>query len=102
MQLEAPVVTPHYAAMIAALRPKEASVLWTWLINETPFSPLNNVESLMFMSGSNCKTEGIEWNHLKGSWNLALQTLGLGNYVLHHGIHDIAIFRADGSRRRSC
>lgn len=80
--LGAPVVTPHYAAMIAALRPGEAIDMWTWLIDETPFSPLNNVESLMFPAGSSCDPEDLEWNHLKGSWNLALQTLGLGNYLV--------------------
>jgi hypothetical protein len=80
--LGAPVVTPHYAAMIASLRPQEAIAMWTWLINETSFSPLNNVESLLFPDGSPCTAEGIEWNHLKGSWNLALQTLGWGNYLL--------------------
>jgi hypothetical protein len=80
--LGAPVVVPHYAAMIAALRPSEATDMWTWLIEETPFSPLNNIESFMFPENSTCEPEEIQWNHLKGSWNLALQTLGWGNYLV--------------------
>lgn len=80
--LGAPVVVPHYAAMIASLRPAEALTMWTWLINEGPFSPLNNVESVMFPADAPCDPETIQWNQLKGSWNLALQTLGWGNYLV--------------------
>ena len=84
------VVTPHYSAMIASLRPEEAIAMWTWLIDETPFSPLNNVESIMFPSDTGCNPEEAQWNHLKGSWNLALQTLGWGNYLLQRaGQHPI-------------
>jgi len=77
----APVVTPHYLAMVASLYPQEAIAIWSWLINQGHFSPLNNVESLMFPTGSNCGVENMEWNDLKGSWNLALQTLGWGRYL---------------------
>lgn len=76
-----PVVVPHYSAMIASIRPTEAISMWTWLINSGPFSPLNNVESLLFSSGPNCDPAKIQWNQLKGSWNLTLQTLGWGRYL---------------------
>jgi len=79
--LGAPVVVPHYSAMIASIRPQEASEMWDWLINYGHFSPLNNVESLMFPSDSSCDAAIVEWNQLKGSWNLALQTLGWGRYL---------------------
>lgn len=76
-----PVVVPHYAAMIASLHPQEAVKMWDWLINHGHFSPLNNVESLLFPSSSNCDSAALDWNHLKGSWNLSLQTLGWGRYL---------------------
>jgi hypothetical protein len=76
-----PVVLPHYSAMIASLRPTETISTWTWLINQGPMSPLNNVESLMFVGDSGCEGSDMTWNHLKGSWNLSLQTLGWGRYV---------------------
>jgi hypothetical protein len=76
-----PVVAPHYSAMVASLRPSETISMWNWLINQGPFSPLNNVESLMFPTGSTCDASDTEWNQLKGSWNLALQTLGWGRYL---------------------
>ena len=79
--LGAPVVVPHYSAMIASLRPQKAIRMWEWLINHGYFSPLNNVESLMFSEKSICNADSIVWNHLKGSWNLALQTLGWGRYL---------------------
>ena len=80
--LGAPVVVPHYSALVASLRPTEAISMWTWLINQGPFSPLNNVESLMFPAGTtDCRATNMQWNHLKGSWNLALQTLGWGRYL---------------------
>jgi hypothetical protein len=81
MLLGGPVVVPHYAAMIASLRPNEAIGMWTWLIENGLFTPLTNVESLMFPASSRCDVTGLQWNHLKGSWNLALQTLGLGRYL---------------------
>jgi hypothetical protein len=42
---------------------------------------LNNVESLQFPVDSDCDAANLTWNHLKGSWNLALQTLGWGRYL---------------------
>lgn len=77
----APVVVPHYSALIASLRPQEARKMWDWLIQGGFFSPLNNVESLMFPADSGCERSEALWNHLKGSWNLALQTLGWGRYL---------------------
>jgi hypothetical protein len=79
--LGVPVVAAHYSAMIASLRPKEAIQMWDWLIANGLFSPLNNVESLMFPTDTRCDPTAIVWNHLKGSWNLALQTLGWGRYL---------------------
>lgn len=76
-----PVAVPHYSAMVASLRPSETLSLWMWLINQGPFSPLNNVESLMFPASSGCEATTMEWNQLKGSWNLALQSLGWGRYL---------------------
>lgn len=74
------VLAPHYPAMVSVLRPQEAIRLWTWLEEQSLFTPLNNVESLMFVDEPACNT--IVWNSLKGSWNLGLQTLGWGNYLL--------------------
>jgi beta-glucosidase len=79
--LGAPVVVPHYAALIASLRPVEVTRMWAWLIQYGYFSPLNNVESLMFPVGAGCDPASAVWNQLKGSWNLALQTLGWGRYL---------------------
>ena len=77
--LGAPVVVPHYSGMVASLRPQEAIAVWDWLIGEGYFTPLNNVESFMFPSITLCNS--VTWNQLKGSWNLALQTIGLGTYL---------------------
>jgi hypothetical protein len=77
----APAVVPHYSAMIASLRPQEAIKMWGWLMSEGYFTPLNNVESLMFPAGSSCDASAAVWNQLKGSWNLSLQTLGWGRYL---------------------
>jgi hypothetical protein len=79
--LGAPVVAPHYSALAASIRPRASLDMWAWLINQGHFSPLNNVETLMFPPGSSCDPMEVEWNHLKGSWNLALQTLGWGRYL---------------------
>lgn len=79
--LGAPVAVPHCSAMIASLRSTQAVSMWLWLINQGPLSPLNNVESLMFPAGSGCEPEEMQWNELKGSWNLVLQTLGWGRYL---------------------
>jgi hypothetical protein len=83
--LGAPVVVPHYAALSASLRPAQALQMWDWLIENGHFSPLNNVESLMFKAGAGCDSESVTWNQLKGSWNLSLQTLGWGRYLAERG-----------------
>jgi hypothetical protein len=75
------VVVPHEAALLASLRPEEALAMWDWLMDGGYFTPLNNTESLMFGAGSDCGTGELMWNHLKGSWNLSLQTLGWGRYL---------------------
>lgn len=67
------VISSHYPAMIASLRPNQASAFWSWL-EQKGFTPLNNIESVMFIDESVC--DGVTWNSLKGSWNLGLQTLG--------------------------
>ena len=79
--LGAPVVVPHYSAMIPTLQPTNVLTVWHWLINDGPFSPLNNIESLLYKEGTGCGATDMQWNHLKGSWNLVLQTLGWGNYL---------------------
>jgi hypothetical protein len=78
--LGSPAIAPHYSAMIASLQPQAAIRMWDWLINNGYFTPLNNVESLTFPADSSCGADA-EWNQLKGSWNLALQTLGWGIYL---------------------
>jgi hypothetical protein len=83
--LGAPVVVPHYSAMIASLRPQEAIEMWNWLIDDGYFSPLTNVESLLVPSSSGCDSAAMVWNQLKGSWNLSLQTLGWGRYLAERG-----------------
>jgi hypothetical protein len=75
------VAVPHYSALIASIQPDEVIEMWDWLIGSGHFSPLNNVESLLFVAGSECEPASLIWNHLKGSWNLALQTLGWGRYL---------------------
>ncbi|MBN1992147.1 MAG: hypothetical protein JW953_05545 [Anaerolineae bacterium] len=92
--LTAPVAVPHYAAMMASPRPTEAISMWTWLINAGPFSPLNNVESLLFSAGASCDAAEMKWNHLKGSWNLALQTLGWGRYLIQRQGQDFGLWQA--------
>ena len=79
--LEAPVAVAHYAGLAASLRPNEAGALWEWLMAGGLVSPLNNVESLMFSPSATCSAAGVTVNQLKGSWNLALQTLGWGRYL---------------------
>ncbi len=81
----APVVVPHYAATVASLRPEEALTMWDWLIESGVFSPLTNVESLAFPATVSCDPDSMVWNHMKGSWNLALQTLGWGRYLAERG-----------------
>lgn len=79
--LDGPVVVPHYAALVASLHPAGTINLWAWLTNQGSFSPLNNAESILFASGASCTAAGLDWNELKGSWNLALQTLGWGRFL---------------------
>ncbi|WP_420645209.1 hypothetical protein [Candidatus Leptofilum sp.] len=74
-----PVITPHYIGMAAPLVPEQAIAAWKWLEDEHLFSPLSNVESFMFIDEPTCSQ--IEWNSLRGSWNLGLQTLGWGSYL---------------------
>ncbi len=76
-----PVITPHYSAMIAILEPEAVTRMWKWLLINGYFSPLNNIESLTFPSNSDCNSTQAQTNQLKGSWNLALQTLGWGRYL---------------------
>jgi hypothetical protein len=80
-RLGAPAITPHYAGLIASLRHEASIPMWEWLIANGLFTPLNNVESLMFPPGAPCDRSGVVWNHSKLSWNLALQTLGWGRYL---------------------
>lgn len=97
--LGAPVVTPHYAALIASLRPEEAIRMWEWLIEHGFFTPLNNVESLMFPPGAPCDPDRVVWNHMKGSWNLALQTLGWGRYLAERQGLEPVLWRAATENR---
>lgn len=80
-RLGAPAITPHYAGLIASLRPDAATKMWKWLIANSLLTPLNNVESMMFPPGAPCDRNGVVWNSSKLSWNLALQTLGWGRYL---------------------
>lgn len=75
------VIIPHYAGLAASLNPWAAIMMWDWLIDNGFFTPLNNVESLTFPPNTGCDPTTAIWNHLKGSWNLALQTLGWGRYL---------------------
>lgn len=92
--LGAPAITPHYAGLIASLRPDAASAMWEWLIANGLFTPLNNVESLMFPPGAPCDRSGAVWNHGKLSWNLALQTLGWGRYLAQRQGLEPVLWRA--------
>lgn len=93
--LGAPVVAPHYAAMLASLRPTQSIAMWNWLINNGYFTPLNDVESLMFNpAGPTCSASAVKYNQLKGSWNLALQTLGWGIYLTQHNGETPGVWQA--------
>jgi hypothetical protein len=92
-----PVIVPHYSAMVASTRQNEAIRMWTWLINSRLFTPLTNVESMVFPDDSNCSVSGIQWNHLKGSWNLSLQTLGWGNYLAQRAGQTPVLWKAVSS-----
>lgn len=93
-RLGAPAITPHYAGLIASLRPDEAIRMATWLITNGLFTPLNNVESMMFPPGASCDRSGAVWNHSKLSWNLALQTLGWGRYLAERQEMEPILWRA--------
>jgi hypothetical protein len=73
------VIVPHYAGLVASLRPTQAITLWNWIEAEGLFTSLNDVESLMFVDEPAC--EQVVWNALKGSWNLSLQTVGWGRLL---------------------
>jgi hypothetical protein len=94
IMLGSPTILPHYSAMVASLQPDAANKMWEWLIDNGFFSPLNNVESLTFPSNSNCNPNGVYWNELKGSWNLALQTLGWGRYLVERAGSVSALWQA--------
>jgi hypothetical protein len=79
--LGTPVIVPHYSALIASIEPEKSIKMWNWLISEDYFSPLNNVESLTLSDSQDCRPVNKQWNQLKGSWNLSLQTLGWGRYL---------------------
>jgi hypothetical protein len=80
------VIVPHYAGIIASLRPTRAISLWNWIETKGLFTPLNNAESFMFTDEvtptdeSTC--EQIVWNARKGSWEIGLQTLGWGRLLV--------------------
>lgn len=80
------VVVPHEAALVHTLRPDAAEAMWRRLLLRGPFSPLNNVESLMFADEPSCATP--VWNDLRGSLNLAFQALGFGRTRLQ-GAHPL-------------
>ncbi len=88
--LGAAAITPHYAGLMASLRPEEASTMWRWLTDNGLSTPLNNVESLMFPPDAPCEV----WNHSKLSWNLALQTLGWGRYLAERRDMEPVLWRA--------
>ncbi len=92
--LTAPVVVPHYSALAASLRSAEALRMWDWLIIQGYFSPLNNIESVMFPLGNSACGSRTVFNDLKGSWNLALQTLGWGRYLAQRSGSQPIIWKA--------
>ncbi len=92
--LGAPAITPHYAGLVASLRPDAATKMWKWLIANGLSTPLNNVESLLFPPGAPCDRSGVVWNHSKLSWNLALQTLGWGRYLAERQGLEPVLWRA--------
>ncbi len=66
------VVVLHYPGIIADIRPTEAKKMWESLLSKMIISPLNCMESIRVS-----KTTGTYTiNHLKASWNLALQSEG--------------------------
>jgi hypothetical protein len=88
----------HYAAMLAAFSPVDALRMWRWLIERELFSPLNNVESLSFETDSSCGPDDVVWNDAKNSWNLALQSLGMGQYLVQREASDPSSGTSHGCR----
>lgn len=72
------IVAPHYAAMTAKEHPTESTTLFTWLMDNSFFTPLNNVESI----GDDF---GIVRNSIKGALNLSLQCLGVARTLYPDG-----------------
>jgi hypothetical protein len=93
-RLGAPAITPHYAGLIASLRDEAATDMWDWLLANGLFTPLNNVESLLFPPGAPCDGSSVVWNSSKLSWNLALQTLGWGRYLAERQGLEPVLWRA--------
>ena len=93
------VIIPHYAGMVSELTPQESIAMWHWLIEEAGFSPLNNIESLMFESGSDCESNYLKVNMLKGSWNLLLQSLGWGRYLVGKSSQEPNIWEATSDNK---
>ena len=72
-----PIVAPHWAAMVGAEHPGTLDRLVRGLVEtEGIFTPMNNVESVQIDDDGE-----LHWNHLKGSWNLGMQTLGAARAV---------------------
>ena len=85
------VIVLHYSGMISDIRPENAKHVWEilrdgdaeFLQDRVVISPLNNMESMRFDKKSGKCTV----NHLKGSWNLALQAEGwalMGPYIRNY------------------
>jgi hypothetical protein len=68
--------------------------MWDRLMRDDFFTPLTNVESFFFADGASCARDAMTWNSLKGSWNLALQTLGWGRYLAQRRGESPALWRA--------
>lgn len=76
------VIVLHYSGMIADIRPQEAKRMWEVLLNRDAkflqeqdrviISPLNNMESMRV----HMHARQLTVNHLRSSWNLALQAEG--------------------------
>ena len=68
--------------------------MWDWLIEHGIFSPMTNVESLMFAAGSSCDLDSVVYNSLLGSWNLSLQALGSAHYLAKLHRQEPALYTA--------
>ena len=86
-----PIVAPHYAGMVSAEHPSALDSVFGYLFSSLLFGPLTNVESLGVDSHGT-----VNWNSLKGSWNLGLLCLGVGrtlsgaNYAPYQSLRDNA------------